>query len=107
MVLLLALFSLEASAGTNIFVLKNQLEITTSVVSTEAISSDIRRNYLFIQNKGLTTVYISVGSASVGTDGLAVVAGGAYEYPIAPKASVYLKAAAGAPIVYLAEGIEP
>jgi hypothetical protein len=73
--------------------IQDQVEVTATTTSTLAVSADKFRNYLLIQNKGSVGVYVKFGSASTGTEGVYIIAGGNYEPFQSPTSAVYVKSA--------------
>lgn len=106
-VLLGIVFLFLATYSPDIFgvtVAKSQTELTATTTSTKYLENNSLRNYLLIVNKGSVTIYVKFGSASTGTDGVPIVAGGNYEPFEAPIDSVYIKSSSGSQPVLIFEG---
>lgn len=100
-ILLLLLLALPCSAQT---VVQSQTEATATTTSASALGADQYRSYLLIQNKGSVTIYVKFGSASTGTEGIAIVSGGNYEPYAAPIGEIFIKSASSTSAVVLVSG---
>lgn len=83
--------------------LVTQSDVTATTTSTKFLEINPIRNYLLIQNNGSTDVYIKMSSAHSGTEGIKLVAGGAWEPILPPRNSIYIKAASGTDAVTILE----
>ncbi len=69
-------------------------EGTATTTSTLAISTNVNRRYLLIQNKGSHSIYVKIQSAhEVGEEGVVIVAGGNWEPTVVPVDSIFLQSA--------------
>lgn len=66
---------------------------TATVTSTLALANDPFRKYFLLQNTGAQSIIVKFGAVQSGTEGIVVVAGGAYEPIMAPTNAVYLRSA--------------
>lgn len=104
---LTALFALAISmpvfAGID---MQSVTSFTATTTSAEAVDSDVRRNYLLVQNRGSVSVYMKFDSAHTGVEGVTIAAGGNYIASCAaPTDAVYIKADSSTALVTVYEGI--
>lgn len=72
--------------------------------SGKALNANFNRKYLLVVNEGSQTVYVKVDAAHSGTEGVPIVAGGAWEPIVAPVNSLYIKSASGTQTISIVEG---
>lgn len=103
LLLLFLLVTMDAFGASGI---KTQTTANASGTSTLLLAENRSRNYILIQNRGATNVYIKFNSAHSGTEGIEIVAGGNWEPPEAPKNAIYMKSASGTPSITTIEGVQ-
>ena len=109
---ILLLFGCLLSPGVSRAVSDNTVNLTTTeatatTTSGSVLSAQPKRNYLLIQNKGTVNVYIGIGAATTGTEGIVIPAGGNYEpFKVSGKA-IFAQSASGSQPLVILEGLTP
>lgn len=104
MFLVLLLLAISPYARAGVYVTSQQLSVSVTTSSVQAISANVNRKYLLIQNRGSASIYVKAASAHSGTEGIEIVAGGAWEPVQTPVDGFYLKSASGTQLAVVVEG---
>jgi hypothetical protein len=83
---------------------KEPVTYSATTTSGVALAANTQRNYLMMQNKGSSDVYIKGGSVHSGTEGITLSAGSSWEPEEAPVGSIYIKASTGTQSISIIEG---
>lgn len=104
--LLLSFISLSAFATSadRKFNIKQYISGNATTVSTKILDGFTDRCYLSIVNSGVDSIYVKVGSAHSGTEGMRIHANGYWEPSIIPVGSLFVKVGTSTSAFQLTEG---
>ena len=90
--LIFALVTLSANAA---FKTQNQISGTATNTTTKILDKLEYRTYLVCMNTGSNPLFLKLGSAQSGTEGLKLNEGATWEPNLAPKDSILVRASSG------------
>lgn len=97
--------ALRANAQTYNCTWTTAKDITASMASTSYLAKNASRRCLILENKDSSVnVYVRIGSAHIGTEGVVLRANSRWESIIPAIGAVYFKAASATAVVSVIEG---
>lgn len=104
LVLMLLSSSVFATSADRKFNIKQYVSGNATTVSTKILDGYTDRCYLSIVNAGVDSIYVKIGSAHSGTEGMKIPVNGYWEPSIVPVGSLYVKVGASTSAFELTEG---